>query len=405
MQKNIIKKGLAFAVILLFIFMSITPSSAFDNIKKSSVPVSSGNTLYVGGSGPDNYTSIQDAIDNASDEDVIFVCKDSSPYCENIIINKSIALIGEEEKSTIIDGMFNANTIWVKNSSVQVRNFTVINSRDDHFCAGINVIEKLWWQPSEPPSLSNVHIENCTVENNSIGIRFTNTKNGEISFCHIHHNHGSSIYFCNGSYIVIHDCYIHDNGLKVSENSYYSGGICLAQQEMLEGSDNILISNCTIVNNFDGIDICCSSVNIEVESNILRRNTHFGIDIWDFLSFKTSLLNININNNNISNNGGGIRLLKCKNSVNITRNNILNNHDGIYLMRSSNINIVENNLIGNSRNGFFEKFSFFNYWDKNYWSDLQRAGPKIILGRLFYQIFPWFNFDWHPAHEPYDIPT
>ena len=32
-----------------------------------------GNTLYVGGSGPNNYTSIQSAIDDAVDGDTVFV--------------------------------------------------------------------------------------------------------------------------------------------------------------------------------------------------------------------------------------------------------------------------------------------------------------------------------------------
>jgi hypothetical protein len=37
------------------------------------VVVDNGNTLYVGGSGPNNYSKIQDAIDNASGRDTIFV--------------------------------------------------------------------------------------------------------------------------------------------------------------------------------------------------------------------------------------------------------------------------------------------------------------------------------------------
>jgi len=41
-----------------------------------------GSTLYVGGSGPNNYTSIQDAINDASDGDTIYVYDDSSPYHE-----------------------------------------------------------------------------------------------------------------------------------------------------------------------------------------------------------------------------------------------------------------------------------------------------------------------------------
>ena len=37
------------------------------------MPISNDNTLYVGGSGEGNYTKIQDAIDDASDGDIVFV--------------------------------------------------------------------------------------------------------------------------------------------------------------------------------------------------------------------------------------------------------------------------------------------------------------------------------------------
>jgi len=55
--------------------------------------INDGNTLYVGGSGPNNYTKIQDAIDAASDGDTIFVYSYSSPYHENLVINKELALL------------------------------------------------------------------------------------------------------------------------------------------------------------------------------------------------------------------------------------------------------------------------------------------------------------------------
>ena len=40
---------------------------------KPSLATSSGNWLYVGGSGPGNYSVIQDAVDNASDGDTVYV--------------------------------------------------------------------------------------------------------------------------------------------------------------------------------------------------------------------------------------------------------------------------------------------------------------------------------------------
>jgi len=84
----------------------IIPTTAQTTEKTQST--SRGNWLYVGGSGPGNYTRIQDAIDNASDwGDTVFVYDDSSPYYEFLIINKSISLIGENKDTTIIKGYNN----------------------------------------------------------------------------------------------------------------------------------------------------------------------------------------------------------------------------------------------------------------------------------------------------------
>ena len=51
-------------------------------IEQSSMYTRNGKTLYVGGSGPGNYTKIQDAINNAIDGDTIYVY--SGTYNGNI---------------------------------------------------------------------------------------------------------------------------------------------------------------------------------------------------------------------------------------------------------------------------------------------------------------------------------
>jgi len=58
--------------------------------------------LFVGGTGPLNYTSIQDAINDVSAEGYVMVY--AGVYYENIIIDKNIILIGEDRNNTIIDG-------------------------------------------------------------------------------------------------------------------------------------------------------------------------------------------------------------------------------------------------------------------------------------------------------------
>ena len=94
------KKLLVVGIIILLFGMSI-PSTGI-NIDTTSTASFNGNILYVGGSGPGNYSMIQEAINNASGGDTVFVFDDSSPYNEQVVVNSSIDLIGENRNTTII---------------------------------------------------------------------------------------------------------------------------------------------------------------------------------------------------------------------------------------------------------------------------------------------------------------
>jgi len=123
-----IRKGLVIIIILLFIGTCVIPTIAPKSEKQvTSIP--RGNWLYVGGSGPGNYTKIQDAINASSDGDIVFVYDDSSPYYESLIINKSITLKGENKNTTIIDGTIsNTSLITIESSDIYIGDFTIRNS-------------------------------------------------------------------------------------------------------------------------------------------------------------------------------------------------------------------------------------------------------------------------------------
>jgi parallel beta-helix repeat protein len=87
-----------------------------------------GNTLYVGGTGPNNYSTIQSAINDTYPGDTVFVYNDSSPYYENLIIAKYIILKGEEKNTTIIDGSRKKEVIFISSNSVEINNFMIKNS-------------------------------------------------------------------------------------------------------------------------------------------------------------------------------------------------------------------------------------------------------------------------------------
>jgi len=123
------KKWLAIGIILLFVGICIIPAIAQDT--KKPLPTSRGNWLYVGGSGPGNYTRIQDAINDASEGDTIFVYHGT--YYEHDLVISKLNLIGEDRNTTIIDGhdAFYLGILVGDGATVRgftIRGFTQFNS-------------------------------------------------------------------------------------------------------------------------------------------------------------------------------------------------------------------------------------------------------------------------------------
>ncbi|MBE3120630.1 MAG: right-handed parallel beta-helix repeat-containing protein [Thermoplasmata archaeon] len=389
------RKCLAVGIILLFVATGIIPSTAQDIEKSQSA--SRGNWLYVGGSGPGNYTKIQDAINDSSNGDTVFVY--SGIYYENIIINKTgISLIGEDKYSTIIDGKREDDTIWIRASFVKVSGFTIVNCSTEGSYAGILVLEEKWWEPSNPPYLSDINISDCIIKNNRCGIRLYSVYATNVSSCIIHNNSANGIYVVASSHINMNRCEITHNG------DIYIGGVFIKRDDTIGISDYVSISNCSISYNFwSGIYVMEDSQNIEFYHNNIFENTNYGILV--------SESNAKIYGNHIYNNGiggfldGGILLQDCTNNITVYDNNIeTNNQYGLYLLRSSANSITKNNFIQNKYNAYFLQFSLFNHWNGNYWTDWVGLGPKLIKGKLGEVFVPWVNFDWRPAQEPYDIP-
>ncbi|MFA5102345.1 MAG: NosD domain-containing protein [Candidatus Thermoplasmatota archaeon] len=127
-RTSLVWKYLAGGVILLFLGNCIIPAIAQNT--ENPLSTSRGNWLYVGGDGPGNYTKIQDAIDNASNGDTIFVFHGF--YVENISINKSLALLGEQRKTTVIDGAELGTVVTIQADDVTLCNFTIQNAVDPY---------------------------------------------------------------------------------------------------------------------------------------------------------------------------------------------------------------------------------------------------------------------------------
>jgi len=86
---------------------------------------------------PDDYVTIQEAIDSAAQGDIVFVKKGS--YSENLLINKSITLVGEDKESTVVVGEGNTALI-VQHDNVNVTGFTFKRPSTMRWYRGVHLL-------------------------------------------------------------------------------------------------------------------------------------------------------------------------------------------------------------------------------------------------------------------------
>lgn len=85
------------------------------------------NVWYVGGYGPSNFTSIQDAILESGDEDTIFLYNGS--YSENlIIVDRSISIVGEDRNNASI---YSTYPLYIKAENVKLKNLSIKSAATD----------------------------------------------------------------------------------------------------------------------------------------------------------------------------------------------------------------------------------------------------------------------------------
>jgi parallel beta-helix repeat protein len=360
----IIKKCVAVGIILLFIGICIIPTIAHDT-KKPSQPTSTGNWLYVGGSGPGNYTRIQNAIDNASAGDTVFVYHHSTPYYENLRVDKSICLIGEEKNTTIIDGNGIRNVTLVTADNVIISGFTLQHSGE---------YNQYGYSDSGIFLLSNGDtITGNIIKDNRNNLCTRNSMNNTIVHNVISNN------LSNHSYDGIDMFNSTKNRIENNTISGSVAGIDIENGSENSISDNVFI-NCLIISIYFS-----SCTNNRISHNTIIKNkidlpTNIGYySIWMFNSNDTLISeNTFVNTKDNTHN---IMMIDCFNNT-IVRNNFFNVHPYVYFAESSH-----------------------NVWNGNYWGRA-RFLPKIILGHKgLYDRYPTaLNFDRHPAKEPYDIP-
>jgi len=337
-QDNLLRKTLIIVIIFLFICMSITPSVAIDDIKRLTNSISSGNTLYVGGTGEGNYTTIQGAIDNATDGDTVFVY--SRVYDENIIVKKTIQLIGENRNTTVIDGGDKEDVVKLTADGVTVTGFTIRNGGSTFSYAGGILLDT---------SSNSIISDNIIIDNGLYGIWVLENES---------------------SYTTISNNIISGNGEEGR------GGLNIW---LYQSSHNTISGNIIEKGKGYGLAICYWSTHTTVTGNIIVDNRLEGIKsryCYDNKIYKNTIKN---------NSYFGIRILNASANNIIEHNNFIDNEPKNVFFTVTD-------------------FSQSNQWNGNYWSRPRIFPKLVLgcIKNDFIYI-PWVNIDWHPVKQPYYI--
>lgn len=311
---------------------------------------------------PDNYPTIQSAINNASSGETVFVKK--GVYYENPVITAPISLIGENSNETIImlsSGRGGSNGISIQSDNTTVSGFTIETKPDPSIALLANGI---------------------TLQANNARIIGNNIRN-----CY------SAITADNsGSSSIISENYITSNTFTAIH--------------FLDNVQNVTISKNIISSNLD------SSITVFGSTHTIYGNTisdsRWGIGLYNGANniiFGNAILNCSLY---------GIGLYQSSNNT-IYDNHIENNAIGISFSQRDdaspmNYNMFyHNNFVNNEQNVVMASGAI-NYWDNgqegNYWSDYTTKYPNAIevnssgTGNMAY-IINVNNSDQYPLLKPW----
>jgi len=332
-------------------------------------------SIIVDPNGQGDYTKIQDAINNSKNGDTIYIW--NGVYFESIIINKSITLIGNGSKNTIINGSGFDEVVFVTSDYVNISGFTITGSGPQKFGLTLRIVE------------------NCTIEHNNF------SSNDAVGF-----------YVYNSNYTMIR------------ENTFYSNNEGLG---LVAGNNNTIFQNVFELNKYNGMMVYCSSNNVILSNSLNNNNNSFRISgagesqraALGQISFSSSREDVpstaksNVfENNSCLDNNYGLIIEDYSVDNKFFHNNISRNNFGLLIFENKwSENPSENHIF---RNNFFNNInqtanSKSYIWDYNnisfnYWSDYNGldngANGRVVNDGIGDTKIPHLTIDNYPLMQP-----
>ncbi len=279
---------------LITIFINSFLLTSFSNASENNTFFVDDNfDSSVSGWNVSHFSKIFDAINKSGQGDTVFVY--NGTYAENIIINKSIYLIGENQNNTLIDGQHIGNVVSIFADNTSINNFTIINSGTALNNSGVMVLsdENSIYKNTILNSSIGVVLHYCkdniiqqnTVKHNVFGIGIHNcNEENRIAENEVFDNNASGIYLAYCKNNTIFDNFVKGNsyGIAISFGSYNN----VSENIILQNKDGINLYFCnqtTIFKNsiFDseyGLTSTESNFN-KIYENYVANSTIRGINL------------------------------------------------------------------------------------------------------------------------------
>jgi parallel beta-helix repeat protein len=332
------------AVVSLFlIFTSLSPIVAF---------AQPDGTIRV----PRDYPTIHEAINAASPGDTILVS--SGTYSEgDLLINKTLTLIGEDSETTTIDGRGHVKVLDIQNTSnVVISNFTIQHGGQHGVSLNLSA-DCIIQNNMFILNIAGIYLRDSAgnkILNNTITWNYHG-----VFLWQSHDNTISNNKICNAENFGIYLFQSHDNTLLHNELSSCGNGIWTeAQRNLVEG--NILSEN--------GGAILSGSED-RIIGNMIRQNRD----------------------------GLSIRGTDCY----AIGNTIVNNNQGILLQEDSSGTLYHNNFVNNTKQleGNASLYTWDNGCEGNFWSDYN--GTDLNGDGVGDTSLPWQGVDYCPLMSPW----
>jgi parallel beta-helix repeat protein len=207
---------------------------------------------------PDDYLTIEEAVDAASPGDTIYV-KAGIYYEEQVTIEKPLELVGEDKDTTFIDGAESWICVYIKyTNDVKISEFTIQNGygiylyNSENVTISGNIISDNGQGIIVIGSNNNAISKNIFTRNH-VPILLDGSSNNRISFNIVTLNEWGAIWLENSHGNSISRNTVSKNGLNLNES-------CHARGLRLDSSNNNIIHHNNIIDNHEQA-VCWNSVN------------------------------------------------------------------------------------------------------------------------------------------------